>query len=108
MTRRILSWKSRFLSFGGRLVLIKHVLSSIPTHLLLAAAVPTPVFNMLEQVCAKLLWGTTEAISKYHWIQWSQLCYPEEDGGIGLRRVRDVNTAFSYKFWWNFSVGTSL
>ncbi|XP_071923069.1 uncharacterized protein [Coffea arabica] len=35
---RIMSWKSRLISLGGRIVLIKHMLASIPVHLLSAAS----------------------------------------------------------------------
>nr|XP_027124272.1 uncharacterized protein LOC113740964 [Coffea arabica] len=34
---RIMSWKARLIFHGGRIILIKHVLSSIPVHLLSAA-----------------------------------------------------------------------
>ena len=31
---RLSSWKNKFLSFGGRLVLLKYVLSSLPVYFL--------------------------------------------------------------------------
>ncbi|XP_027151938.1 uncharacterized protein LOC113751992 [Coffea eugenioides] len=46
---RVLSWKSKFLSAGGKMVLIKHVLSSMPVHLLSAAVIPTSIFKSIEQ-----------------------------------------------------------
>ncbi|XP_027060834.1 uncharacterized protein [Coffea arabica] len=105
---RIISWKSRMLSQGGRLVLIKHVLSSIPVHLLSAAVCSVSVFKRIEQACANFLWGATGEGKKLHWIRWSQLCLPVEEGGAGFRRLWDVYEAFSCKLWWNFRTGTSL
>ena len=37
---RISSWKSKFLSVGGKLTLSRHVLLSVPVHLLSAAVLP--------------------------------------------------------------------
>ncbi|XP_027060814.2 uncharacterized protein [Coffea arabica] len=105
---RVLSWKSRLLSPGGKLILIKHVLASVPVHLLSAAVVPSSVFSMIEKVCANFLWGSMAEKSKFHWIRWSQLCYPVEEGGVGFRRLRDVYRAFSCKLWWGFRTGASL
>nr|XP_027118551.1 uncharacterized protein LOC113735760 [Coffea arabica] len=55
ITGRILSWKSKFLSSGGRMVLIKHVLSSIPIHLLSAVVLPISVFKVVKKVCSNFL-----------------------------------------------------
>ncbi|XP_027156179.1 uncharacterized protein LOC113756908 [Coffea eugenioides] len=105
---RILSWKSKLLFQGGKLVLIKHVLSSIPLHLLSAAVLPASVFSMIEKVCSNFLWGSSEGGPRYHWIRWDQLCFPTEEGGVGFRQLRDVYTAFSLKLWWKFRRGDSL
>ncbi|XP_027156511.1 uncharacterized protein LOC113757398 [Coffea eugenioides] len=108
ISTRILSWRSKLLSPGGRLVLIKHVLSSLPTHLLSAAVIPVATFKSIERICANFLWGTSTEQTKHHWILWSQLCYPVMEGGTGFRRVRDVYNAFSCKLWWGLRTGSSL
>ncbi|XP_071928018.1 uncharacterized protein [Coffea arabica] len=105
---RILSWKSRLLSFGGKIILIKHVLSSIPVHLMSAAMIPSSVFKTIEKACSAFLWGSSPEESKLHWIRWPQLCYPVEEGGIGFRRLCDVYTSFSSKLWWKFRTESSL
>ncbi|XP_071920660.1 uncharacterized protein [Coffea arabica] len=108
ISARILSWRSKLLSPGGRLVLIKHVLSSLPTHLLSAAVIPVATFKSIERICANFLWGTSTEQTKHHWIRWSQLCYPVTEGGIGFQRVRNVYNAFSCKLWWSLRTGSSL
>ncbi|XP_071939035.1 uncharacterized protein [Coffea arabica] len=105
---KILFWKSKFLSSGGRLTLIKHVLSAIPIHLLSAAVMPKAVFRIIERACSNFLWGSSSEGFRYHWMGWSKLCLPPEEGGVGFRRLRDVYTAFSYKLWWQFRTGSSL
>ena len=105
---KILSWKTKFLTAGGRITLIKHVLSAIPIHLLSAAVMPKTVFRSIEQACANFLWGASDLGPRYHWIGWSKLCFPTEEGGLSFRRLRDIYTAFSYKLWWKFGTGSSL
>ncbi|XP_071909537.1 uncharacterized protein [Coffea arabica] len=105
---KILSWKSKFLSSGERLILIKHVLSAIPVHLLSAAVMPKAVFRIIERVCANFLWGSSDEGLRYHWMGWRKLCLPLEEDGVGFRRLQDVYTAFSYKLWWQFRTESSL
>ncbi|XP_027096008.1 uncharacterized protein [Coffea arabica] len=52
---RILSWKHKLLSIGGRVVLIKSMLASMPVHLLIAAFPPKGVIVALERVFADFL-----------------------------------------------------
>ncbi|CAH9142794.1 unnamed protein product, partial [Cuscuta epithymum] len=37
---KLTTWKQKHLSFGGRLVLVKHVLNTIPLHLLAVDTFP--------------------------------------------------------------------
>ncbi|XP_071939205.1 uncharacterized protein [Coffea arabica] len=67
---RVLSWKSKFLSSGEKIVLIKHVLSTIPLHLLSAAVMPEPVVHIIERACSNFLWGSRGGDPKRHWIRW--------------------------------------
>ena len=55
--RRLSGWKSKYLSKGGRLTLIKSVLSSLPTYFLSLFPLPTSVANKLESIQRKFLWG---------------------------------------------------
>ena len=78
---RILSWKQRILSPGGKVVLLKHILSSLPIHLLAAASPPKGVLREIEREMAAFLWGSSEFGPRFHWIKWDDLCRPYEEGG---------------------------
>ena len=108
VVNRILSWKQRILSPGGRVVLLKHVLSSLPIHLLAAASPPKGVLWEMERVMAAFLWGVSEFGPRFHWMKWVDLCRPYSEGGLGVRRPTEVFQAFSMTLWWSFRQGRSL
>ncbi|KAL0446436.1 UNVERIFIED_CONTAM: hypothetical protein Slati_1771500 [Sesamum latifolium] len=36
------------------------------------------------------------------------ICFPIDEGGLGVRNLRDVIKAFSHKLWWRFRLNNSL
>ncbi|GAU44687.1 hypothetical protein TSUD_183450 [Trifolium subterraneum] len=70
---RLNVWKSRFLSFGGRLVLLKSVLTSLSVYALSFFKAPSV--------------GKT-------------VCMRKEAGGLGVRKLREFNEALLGKWCW--------
>ncbi|XP_058080640.1 uncharacterized protein LOC131228795 [Magnolia sinica] len=97
---RISGWKARLLSMAGRLILVNHVLTSIPVHTITATHVPVYVIHKLESLFANFIWGWAEGKKKLHWRSWAEICVPKEEGGLGIRRLHDVMTAFRTKMAW--------
>ncbi|VFQ66831.1 unnamed protein product [Cuscuta campestris] len=93
-------WFQKNLDQAGRLVLIKHVLNTIPNYFLAANTIPKAISHLLKQKMARLWWGG--GTSKHHWICWKKLCYPMEEGGLGIRDLNSLENAFSLKLWWKF------
>ncbi|CAH9069343.1 unnamed protein product [Cuscuta epithymum] len=95
-------WQQKNLSQGGRLVLIKYVLNTIPNYVLATDKLPKRVISALEKKMASFLWGSTEGRRKFHWANWIKICFPTEEGGLGVRALSDVEKAFSLKLWWKW------
>jgi len=53
---RLSQWNNKFLSFGGRLVLLKHVLSSLPVYFLSFFKAPADIISSIESIF-KFLFG---------------------------------------------------
>ncbi|XP_015160507.1 uncharacterized protein [Solanum tuberosum] len=53
-------WKGKLLSFGGKEVLISHVLQSIPVYLLSVLSPPKCVIDDIHKTFAKFLWNAKE------------------------------------------------
>jgi len=57
---RLSNWKSRNLSFGGRLILLKPVLSSLPVYALSFFRAPSCIISSIESILLKKIklgWG---------------------------------------------------
>lgn len=48
--KRLAGWKARYLSKGGREVLVKSTLSSIPIYLMSLLSFPMSVVNVLDRI----------------------------------------------------------
>ncbi|XP_042059517.1 uncharacterized protein LOC121804033 [Salvia splendens] len=105
---RIHSWSHRHLAFGGRLVLIKSTLAAIPLHILQVMSPLLGFLDELEQILARYFRGTVGEKRKLHWISWRQICLSFDEGGLGIRRFREVAVAFRFKLWWRFLAQDSL
>lgn len=53
MARRVLAWHYKFLSFGGKLVSVNHVLQSLLVYLQSAMNPPKGVIESLHMIFAK-------------------------------------------------------
>lgn len=96
----ITSWTGRFLSFAGRLQLIKSVLSSLTNFWLAAFRLPNSCIKELERLFAAFLWSGPELNTRKAKLAWHVVCRPKSEGGLGLRSLKDVNTVSVFKLIW--------
>ena len=54
---RLVPWKKKFLNKWGRLVLIKAVLTSVPTYFMSVFKLPVGVANRMEKIQRSFFWG---------------------------------------------------
>ncbi|RAL49251.1 hypothetical protein DM860_018124 [Cuscuta australis] len=106
--KHINSWYSKILNPMGRLILIKHVLSSIPLHYLAVHSLPISVMNHLHRVMSNFLWVYSNGKPKHHWKNWESICTPKDEGGLGLRNLKDLHKAYSIKHWWKAQKDNSI
>uniref|UniRef100_A0A0V0IEX1 Putative ovule protein n=1 Tax=Solanum chacoense TaxID=4108 RepID=A0A0V0IEX1_SOLCH len=85
VVKRMAMWQNRLLSYGGRYILISHVLQSKPMYLLSAMNPPVSVLNQLHKLFAKFFWGNATGSKNKHWVSWESMCYPKEEGGVGFQ-----------------------
>ncbi|XP_028080046.1 uncharacterized protein LOC114281693 [Camellia sinensis] len=99
---KLASWKRRYLSFAGRLTLIKSVLSSLPVYFLSIFKLPVGIAKVLHKIQANFLWGGSETRRKLHLISWKEICVNKNKGGLGVRNLGQVNECLLVKWWWRY------
>lgn len=97
---KLAGWKGKCLSLAGRLTLTKAVLASIPIHTMSVISMPQALLNDLDKVSRSFLWGSTREKRKQHLIAWKRVCMPKKEGGLGIKRARDMNKALLAKLGW--------
>lgn len=88
------------LSLAGRLTLTKYVLSSIPIHTMSTIALPKATLDGLDRISRSFLWGSSTEKKKQHLLAWNKICCTKQEGGLGLRSSRSMNTALLAKIGW--------
>ena len=88
--KKLSSWKGRYLSMGGRVVLIKSVLLSILIYFLSCFKCPKSVYRRIEKIQHDFLWNDSVENRKYHLVQWEEVCKPLAHGGLGIRSIEKV------------------
>ena len=97
---RIQAWTSRALSFAGRLQLLSSVLYNIQMYWCSMFIIPKYTIAKIEQIFSNFLWSGKLGNASRAKIRWEYVCLPKEEGGLGLRRVKDSNDASVFFFFW--------
>ena len=101
---RLGGWRARFLSRGGgggwRLVLLKAVLSAIPTYFMAIFRMPAGVQRRMESVMQGFFWrGSRQEGSRgVALVAWEIVCHPVSQGGLGVPHFQHVNRALLTKW----------
>ena len=96
--RKLAKWKQKFLSFRGRVTLIKVVLNSISIYFFSFFRVPKSILDKLVWLQRRFLWGGGVEHKQIAWVKWESVCLPKQKGGIGIRDFRKFNYALLAKW----------
>jgi hypothetical protein len=97
---RLGGWGNKYVSLGGRIVLINAVLNAIPTFYLSYLKLPKKVWKELVKIQRVFLWAGLSNHSKTCWVKWDVICRPKKEGGLGVRDLRLVNISLLAKWKW--------
>ncbi|KAK1408085.1 hypothetical protein QVD17_39718 [Tagetes erecta] len=100
MEGRITNWKNKWLSFAGRLQLIGSVLSALYIYWASVFILPKRVVADLEAKMRRFFWSQGSVSQGKAKVSWKSVCLPKTEGGLGIRRIGDMNTALmSHHIW---------
>ncbi|KAB1225938.1 hypothetical protein CJ030_MR1G005469 [Morella rubra] len=98
---KVSGWKSKVLSQSGRTVLIKSVATSLPQFYMQSLHFPAGWCSKVDKIFKDLWWGhPVHKSRKYTPKAWHAICQPKLAGGLGIRRMKEINGAFLQKLVW--------
>ncbi|KAJ0855829.1 putative RNA-directed DNA polymerase transcription factor bZIP family [Helianthus annuus] len=98
---RITDWKVKFLSFAGRLQLIKSVLSSITIYWASLYILPVAISEEIERLLSGFLWSQGRGNKGMARICWEEVCKSKCQGGLNISSLKIQNIALMSKHIWN-------
>lgn len=94
------SWKGRWLSWAGRLVMLKTLVSSLPIYLLSYLALTSGANTNIIHKMRRFFWQGLAEKDRVALISWEKICKPKEYGGVSLRDQSSKNKALGAKLVW--------
>lgn len=98
----------KLLSQGGRIVLLRHVLSSMASHILAIMDMPKVLIGKINSILATFFRGEDNERLKTKWRSWSRIRKPMAEGGLGIRGLSEVQLAMHMKLAWRLMSMDSL
>ena len=84
---------------GGRLIMINAVLSAIPTHFMTCFIWPKKGVELLDKLRRIFFWDIKDQNGAGHClVAWNIAMQSKENGGLGIRNLREHNKALLCKF----------
>lgn len=100
INKRALSYSNRFLSSAGKQVLLKAVLSSLPTYAMSCFKLPISLCKKIQSLFTRFWWDEKPGVRKISWVAWDKLTLPLSAGGLGFKEIVDFNEALLAKLSW--------
>ncbi|XP_059670867.1 uncharacterized protein LOC132316403 [Cornus florida] len=97
ITARICFWTSKFLSYAGRVVLIKSIIHSIQTYWSQIFILPLKVIEQVNQILRKFYWSRVELRKSGAKVAWAAIYRPKYNGGLGFDCIDLANRVAGLK-----------
>ncbi|XP_013633247.1 PREDICTED: uncharacterized protein LOC106338931 [Brassica oleracea var. oleracea] len=97
---KLSSWSAKSLSFAGRLLLIKTVITGITTFWCSTFILPQACVKRINSLCGVFLWQGD--IEKHHTarVSWVVVTKPKREGELGIKNLAIWNKACCLKLIW--------
>ncbi|CAN1292806.1 Putative ribonuclease H protein At1g65750 [Linum perenne] len=83
MDKKLTGWKSKTLSFAGRVTLAVAVLNTIPAFSMQTAKLPERTLELINKRIRVFILGAQNGERKIHLVNWDTVYLPKKLGGLG-------------------------
>lgn len=98
--QRLSLWSAKALSFAGRLLLIKTVISGVSTFWCSSFILPKACINRINSLCGQFLWNGSIEGNHTARVSWETVILTKEHGGLGVNDLHSWNLACILKLVW--------
>ncbi|XP_042479159.1 uncharacterized protein LOC122060066 [Macadamia integrifolia] len=105
---RLAGWKGKILSMAGRVELVRSVILGMMNHSSAVYWWPSSLIAIMERWMRNFIWTGEIDTAKKISVRWDLCCRPKDEGGLGLRRLRDINKAMLCNMVWRVKHENSL
>jgi hypothetical protein len=100
VAKRILSWRGKQSSSGGRLIFTNNCLSSVPIYTMGFYMLPLGTHRKMDSIISNFFWKDAGDNFKYHMMSWSVVCRPKKFWGLGIINTQILNECLMTKCIW--------
>nr|CAN81036.1 hypothetical protein VITISV_011009 [Vitis vinifera] len=90
-------------SRGGRLILIRCILSSMPIYCMFLFYIQRTIKLLLEQIQRDFLWEGGALEWKPYLVRWDIPCSDKSKDGLGVKNLSTLHNAFLCKWSWRYA-----
>lgn len=69
---------------------------------------PSSCLKEIESLCSAYLWSGPDLKTTKAKVSWHDICFPKEEGGLGLRPLKELNKVYGLKLIWRLTAEKSL
>ena len=100
LEKKLALWKANYLSLGGRITLIKSVLSNLLIYFLSLYKCLMENIKHIEKLQRDFLGRGSEVKIKFHLVRWNLVRKSKKGGGLGIKSIKTMNQALLAKWLW--------